>query len=92
MRALLDGLRFCIGFRVRPALAKGEAPARGELTLKTYRRPYLFSFRAFSTLQSGPQPISVAAGHVWLQRASAEIGRQSINCGANYAFAETTNK
>ena len=89
MWAIPDGLRFQNGYCLRPAL--GEAPARGELTLKTYRRPYPYSFRASSTLQSFPQPIRAPAGPVWQRRASADK-RQSINCGANYAFAEATEK
>ena len=71
---------------------RGEAPARGELTLKTCLQPYPYSFRASSTLQSavrsqfGPPPGTFGYGE------HLQIRRQSINCGANYAFAEATDK
>ena len=60
-------LRFCIG----PACdrhRKGEAPAR-ELTLKTYRRPYLYSFRAPRPLQPDSAAIRAPAGEFGFRRA-----------------------
>ena len=92
VRALLDRLRFLYRVLRATSTCEGEAPARGELTLKTCVPPYLYSFRASSNLQSSSQPISVAAGHVWLRRASAEVRRQSINCGAIPPSQRSTDK
>ena len=63
-------------FLQKPFRATGTAEEKRlhavNWTLKTCLQPYPYSFRASSTLQSGPQRISSAAGHVWLRRASAD--------------------
>ena len=56
-------------------------------TLKTCLQPYPYSFRASSTLPAiwGPAGTFGYGEHL-------QIRRQSINCGANSAFAEATDK
>ena len=79
--------------RVSPATGTAEEKRLHAVnwTLKTCLQPYPCSFRASSTLQPDSAAIRAPAGEFGFRRASADW-RQSINCGANYAFAEATDK